>query len=223
MLVVFVTSHTLAGALIGASLRRHPVAAFGVGVVSHLAMDAVPHWGCAPGPGARTKFLRAAVCDGCLGLGAMAAVAVTAPSGLTIPMLAGMAGAAFPDLNKPSLLFFGAKPFPAWWEAVHSGVQRHSPGALPRELAIGAVGALAVALTVAALRRPARRSSDLVGPALTPAEDGGVSVVPRGAHTAPSGSRWRRSHAQYGPVAPQCPRCTPGVRRDGSSHTLGWA
>lgn len=41
---MLVTNHVLAGAAIGA-LTRRPGVALGLGVASHLAMDAMPHWG----------------------------------------------------------------------------------------------------------------------------------------------------------------------------------
>ena len=43
---MFVTNHVLSGVVVGRLLERHPVAAFVVGVGSHLALDMVPHWGC---------------------------------------------------------------------------------------------------------------------------------------------------------------------------------
>ncbi len=43
---MFVTNHVLSGVVIGRLLEQRPVAAFFVGVGSHLALDMVPHWGC---------------------------------------------------------------------------------------------------------------------------------------------------------------------------------
>ena len=43
---MFVTNHVLSGVVIGRLLERRPLAAFAVGVGSHLALDMVPHWGC---------------------------------------------------------------------------------------------------------------------------------------------------------------------------------
>jgi hypothetical protein len=42
---MLVTNHVLSGAVIGAASRRRPAAAFAVGVLSHFALDAAPHWG----------------------------------------------------------------------------------------------------------------------------------------------------------------------------------
>jgi hypothetical protein len=44
--MMFVTNHVLSGVLIGKVLADRPAAALAVGVASHLALDAVPHWGC---------------------------------------------------------------------------------------------------------------------------------------------------------------------------------
>ena len=41
---MFITNHALAGAALGL-LTRRPVAAFAGGLVSHVAMDMVLHWG----------------------------------------------------------------------------------------------------------------------------------------------------------------------------------
>jgi len=38
------TTHAIAGAAIGSLMPTHPVAAFVFGVVSHYALDSVPHW-----------------------------------------------------------------------------------------------------------------------------------------------------------------------------------
>jgi hypothetical protein len=41
-------------------------------------------------------------------------------------MLAGMAGAALPDIDKPSNLWFGWSPFPRAVDRFHSGIQREA-------------------------------------------------------------------------------------------------
>ena len=77
---MLVTNHVLSGALIGGAVRR-PLPAFTLGVVSHFALDAVPHWGkfgSLPG-----GMLRVAVPDGLAGLaviGAFAAIATSPPA-----------------------------------------------------------------------------------------------------------------------------------------------
>jgi hypothetical protein len=147
---VLVTNHVLSGALVGRALRSIP-AAFAVGVVSHLALDAVPHWGGRP----IADVMGVAVADGLTGLAAMASVTMaTEPEGRAA-VLAGMAGAAFLDLDKPSSVFFGFSPFPQRVDAFHGRIQRESPRRMPQELLVGLTGAL----LVAALTRRARGRS----------------------------------------------------------------
>jgi hypothetical protein len=147
-----VTSHVLAGVLVGRALRGRPVAAFGAGVLSHLIMDSCPHWGLLAGdPGAREQFLRVARCDGCTALAAMAAGAGLATAGDRSAVLGAMAGAAVVDADKPCEHFFGFNPFPIWFQRLHSAIQRESPRRLPHEIAI-AVGLLAVVLWTGARR-----------------------------------------------------------------------
>jgi hypothetical protein len=148
---VLITSHVLAGAIIGAAARRHPVVAFATGAVSHLAMDACPHW--APPPdeeGGHEQFVRVAHRDGYAGLAAIALCAGLAPRPARLATLAGMAGAALIDIDKPCQYFFGFNPFPAWFQRVHAGVQWQGPSLMPAEM-IAAAG-LAV-LALATLRR----------------------------------------------------------------------
>lgn len=142
---MLVTSHVLAGALIGKALSRHPVAAFGAGVVSHFVMDACPHYGDEEErePGDFTpEFLRLARCDGCAGLAAMAVAAGLSPRPARRAVLAGMAGAAVVDTDKPLLYFFGRNPWPDWWNRLHKRVQNQRLDRLPHELVLA--GALAV-------------------------------------------------------------------------------
>jgi hypothetical protein len=128
--VVLLTNHVLSGALIGA-LARRPAPAFAAGVASHFVLDAVPHWG---DWGSYRRFLRAAVPDGLIALAAMGAFAALAPAGRRAAMLAGMAGAALPDADKPSRLFFGRSPFPPAVDAFHGRIQREAPGRAPVEV-----------------------------------------------------------------------------------------
>ena len=67
---VLITNHVVAGAVIGALVPR-PSVAFGLGVVSHAAMDAWPHWGHPD----YSVFLKVAVVDGLVGLTTMATLA----------------------------------------------------------------------------------------------------------------------------------------------------
>src|SRR5207244_3749993 len=100
---VLLTNHVLSGALIGA-LARRPLPAFAAGVASHFVLDAVPHWG---KWGSRRRFLRVAVADGLVSLAVAGAFAAVSPSARRPAVLAGMAGAALPDLGKPTRLGFG--------------------------------------------------------------------------------------------------------------------
>jgi hypothetical protein len=147
---VLVTNHVLSGALIGYTVRGVP-AAFGIGVASHLALDAVPHWGGRP----IEDVMPVAVADGLTGLTAMALATFTAPRKDRLRVLAGMAGAALLDLDKPSLVFFGFSPFPTPVDRVHARVQNEAKHRMPQEIATGLVAALAIAaLSARARRRP---------------------------------------------------------------------
>src|ERR1700733_15135047 len=99
---MLVTNHVLSGAAIGAAVRR-PVPAFALGFASHFALDAAPHWGKF---GSGRRYLNVAVPDGLVGLAVMGTIAAIVPPGSRVAVLAGMTGAALPDLDKPSLLFF---------------------------------------------------------------------------------------------------------------------
>jgi hypothetical protein len=141
---VFVTSHVLAGALIGRAASRNPIAAFAVGLISHVAMDSCPHWGIKPSdPGFEKQFMRVAKCDGCAGLAAMALAAGLAPGSSRAAVFAGMVGAALPDADKPIEYFFGTNPFPAPVRRFHQRIQREAQHRLPHEVV--AVAALAAA------------------------------------------------------------------------------
>ena len=145
---VLLTNHVLSGALIGA-LTRRPLPAFAVGVASHFVLDAVPHWG---KWGSRRRFLRAAVPDGLASLAVMGTLAVVSPADRRPAVLAGMAGAALPDLDKPAWLWFGWSPFPAAVNRFHARIQREAAGRAHLELL--AAGGLAAAALIA-IRRPA--------------------------------------------------------------------
>ena len=144
---MLLTNHVLSGALIGAVTRR-PAAAFAVGVASHFALDAVPHWG----KWASTRhFLRVAVPDGLISLAAMGAITALAPSERRPAVLAGMTGAALPDIDKPAKLWFGRTPWPRAVDRFHIRIQPEAPRRAHIEIAAAGIFAVA-ALT--ALRRP---------------------------------------------------------------------
>lgn len=134
---MLVTSHVLAGRLIGRVLHRHPLAGFAVGVVSHLAMDACPHWGTEKdAPGSYEEFLRVARIDGVAGLAAVAASVASARPDARRGVVAAVAGAALLDLDKPCMHFFHVNPFPQWCQWIHKQVQREAPHRLGYEMLV---------------------------------------------------------------------------------------
>jgi hypothetical protein len=137
---VLVTNHVLAGAAIGAACRRRPAAAFALGIASHLAMDLCHHWGLPDdGPDRHHRFLKVARRDGVAGLAAIAAVAAGGRRNRPA-LLAGMAGAALLDVDKPAVHFFGQSPFPAAVDRFHAGIQvgREHPDRMSQELRVAA-------------------------------------------------------------------------------------
>ena len=156
MIRVLLTNHVLSGALIGAVARR-PGLAFAVGVASHFALDAVPHWG---DWGSNRRFLQVAVPDGLISLAAMGAVAALTPAERRPAVLAGLAGAALPDLDKPTQRLFGWSPWPRAVDEFHQRIQPEASGRAHIEL----LAAAGFAAALSALRRPAARA-DSSGPA----------------------------------------------------------
>jgi hypothetical protein len=127
---MLVTNHVLSGAVIGAATRRI-VPAFLLGIASHFALDAVPHGG-----DRNLTLMQVAVPDGLAGLAVMGAMTALAPRGRRAAVLAGMAGAALPDLNKPSVVFFGRSPFPRAVERLHKVIQDEAPHRFKYEVAV---------------------------------------------------------------------------------------
>ena len=150
---MLITNHVLSGALIGAVTRR-PAAAFALGAASHFALDAVPHWG--DWGDDMDLFMRVAVRDGLTGLTVMGALTALAPPSARAAVLAGMAGAALPDLDKPSRIFFGRSPFPRVVDEFHAGIQRESRRRFPVEVTAGAGFVALLAVCGLRARRAAR-------------------------------------------------------------------
>jgi hypothetical protein len=144
---VLLTNHVLSGALIGA-LARRPLPAFAAGVASHFVLDVIPHWG---DWGSQRGFLRVAVPDGLISLATIGVLAAVSQPDRRLAVLAGMAGAALPDIDKPADLWFGRSPFPAVVDRFHGRIQHEAPRRAHLELL--AAGAFACA-ALAALRRP---------------------------------------------------------------------
>ena len=147
---MLVTNHVLSGAIIGAAAPG-PVSAFATGVASHFLLDVIPHWGEVD----FDEMVPIGVRDGLVGLAAMGLVWSRTPPDRRWRVLAGMSGAAFPDLDKPSLLFFGRSPFPRAWDDFHVSIQRESRDRMPQELLVGSA-LLTVALAVVRRRRGGR-------------------------------------------------------------------
>ena len=143
---MLLTNHVLSGALIGA-LARRPLPAFAIGVASHFALDAVPHWG---KWGSQRRFLHVAVPDGLLSLATMGAIAAASPSDRRLAVLAGMTGAALPDIDKPSNLWFGFTPWGRAVDEFHQRIQPEASGRAHIELLAAACFGTAA---LAALRR----------------------------------------------------------------------
>ncbi|MBW8804348.1 MAG: metal-dependent hydrolase [Catenulisporales bacterium] len=160
---MLVTNHVLSGAVIGAAARR-PLPAFLIGVASHFVLDAMPHWGQWDDD---ERFFRVAVADGLTGLAAMSLVTRGVLKGgqaggsgsgrgrLAASVLAGMAGAALPDLDKPSDMLLGHQLWPDAVNRFHRAIQDEAPHRFFSHEVVAAAG---FALTAAALirRRMAR-------------------------------------------------------------------
>jgi hypothetical protein len=140
---VLITNHVLSGALIGA-VARTPARALALGVVSHFVLDAVPHWG---DWGSQQRFLKVAIVDGLAGLAVMGTATAMAPPERRAAVLAGMVGAAVPDLDKPARLWFGRSPWPDAVNRFHSAIQDEASDRFGRELKFMVAFAAAVALT----------------------------------------------------------------------------
>ena len=158
---MLITNHVLSGALVG-RLARRPGRALAWGLASHVALDLTPHWGYSvaghrpaePGEPLPREAMPMAYADGLVGLAAVAATAVWAWQGRrTLPVLAGVVGACLLDLDKPSVHFFGASPYPWLVDSLHARMQvgREAPHRLPQEAATAVVLA-AVASRVLPLR-----------------------------------------------------------------------
>ncbi|HZC53375.1 MAG TPA: hypothetical protein VE441_12870 [Mycobacterium sp.] len=145
---MFVTSHVLVGAAIGA---RTPnlVAACGLGVVSHFVLDAVPHWG---SDGDHDYFMRVAVRDGLGGLAALAASAALSSPRSRWSVLAAAIGAATPDLDKPFAELTGRRLWPRPIDRFHRKIQRESPRRMRGELSAAAVAAMLTGVLVGRTR-----------------------------------------------------------------------
>ncbi|HEU5331494.1 MAG TPA: metal-dependent hydrolase [Actinocrinis sp.] len=149
---MLVTNHVLSGAVVGA-LVRNPVLAAPAGIVSHFLLDAAPHWGRWRDDG---HFMRVAVADGLTGLAAMGAVTALARPERRAAVVAGMVGAALPDVDKPTHVFFGFSPFPRVINELHKRVQDEAPQRFWTHEVPAALGFAGAFAALAARRRRTR-------------------------------------------------------------------
>jgi hypothetical protein len=142
---VLATTHVLTGALIGRAVRR-PGRAAAIGVVSHVVLDAMPHWGMwLDTPHRRAKFLTVAAIDG---LTLSAVLAVMIRRGRPAAEIAGSLGALALDMDKPTALLGVRQLWPDRVHAIHLGVQRHEqPQRWRIDVSVAALSALALWLT----------------------------------------------------------------------------
>ncbi|MDT4913162.1 MAG: hypothetical protein QOC66_2290 [Pseudonocardiales bacterium] len=149
---MLVTNHVLSGAVVGLYVRR-PVVSFLLGTASHFALDSVPHYGLDEPD--HDRFMRIAVRDGITGLAALWAIAATTRGQTRVAALAGAAGAALPDLDKPFRELTGRELWPAVVNDFHGRIQSEAESRLPREFAVAA----AAAATLVVLLRKRGRSA----------------------------------------------------------------
>ena len=89
-----------------------------------------------------TVFLRVARVDGLLGLATIAAIVATTPLPQRRSVLAGIAGACLPDLDKPARHLARRRVFPVSVERWLADIQHESPRRMPVEFTAGALLAL---------------------------------------------------------------------------------
>jgi hypothetical protein len=142
---VIITNHVLTGAVVGALAPSVP-AAVALGVASHFALDAVPHFGVPD-----RHFMKLAVPDGLVGLAVIGVVAARTPRRRRAVVLAGVFGACLPDMDKPGRQLFGRSPFPAGLDRWHASIQSESVHRYGVEIATATA---AVAVLARLLSRP---------------------------------------------------------------------
>jgi hypothetical protein len=147
---VLATAHVLVGALLARSAPSASTA-LALGLLSHPALDALPHWGLDDrrgDPRDRRIFYAVAVADGLTALAVSARLLRGSPRPAVTA--AGIAGGLALDLDKPGELVGLEGLYPAPLAAWHTRIQRLEH---PRRWWCDGLTALTAA---AALRLPAR-------------------------------------------------------------------
>ena len=144
---MLISAHVLSGALVGRMVGR-PAPALPAGIVSHLLLDRLPHWGHGsswPVEPLDDETFRVAVVDGLVGLGLIAAVLRVVPPSRRPAVLAGIVGACLPDMDKPGRRFAGRSPWPERFDRLHASIQIgvESPDRLRKDVALIASGGVA--------------------------------------------------------------------------------
>ena len=137
------TTHVVTAAAVSFAFTPGPVgaaSAFGVGLLSHLVLDTVPHWGQVD----ERRFLRVARVDGLALL--MFATVLTAvlykSAGFwpAVTAVASMVGGLLFDLDKPMKHFFGVNLWPAPLDRLLTMIQTERPWLWPVDLFTGSAG-----------------------------------------------------------------------------------
>lgn len=95
-------------------------------------------------------FLKVARRDGVCGLVAMALIGAVAPPDRRAAVVAGMAGGALVDSDKPFTYFFGFDPFPGSIQRFHARIQNEAPHRMPHEVGLAAFLAILVGFALRA-------------------------------------------------------------------------
>lgn len=174
------TTHLLAGAALGGALKR-PTAAAAAGMLSHLLLDVVPHWGESGPGGSPQRWLQVAYRDAAGLVATSAAIAAACPPALRAPVAAGAFGGLALDLHQPSMHLLGRSPWPKRVSGFHARIQqgRDAPHRLRAEALIAVAGTVAVVGGLLAARRAARRAAQDPFPHPAPTVAPAPSSMPR--------------------------------------------
>lgn len=119
---MLVTAH-VASATVTSTACRTPAAGLAAGILSHLVLDAIPHWGARD----EDDFERTAITDGLVALTLIAAILAHAPAHRRTVLGATIVGAVLPDLDKPIRYFTGREAFPRSLHRFLVNIQTESP------------------------------------------------------------------------------------------------